>query len=81
MAGIVLVGETGSEAERLGEERRRRGMDEPAFTGDPGRFVAFLRDLAAAGATWGILVLAGPGGRRALLAERVLPAIRKAQFG
>ena len=31
--------------------------------------------LAGAGATWAILVLAGPPDRRLLMAERVLPAL------
>jgi alkanesulfonate monooxygenase SsuD/methylene tetrahydromethanopterin reductase-like flavin-dependent oxidoreductase (luciferase family) len=75
-AGIVLVGEDDLDAARLLEERERKGMsDSTSWHGSAERFVAFLRDLAAAGATWAIMVLAGPAGRRELVAERVLPAL------
>jgi alkanesulfonate monooxygenase SsuD/methylene tetrahydromethanopterin reductase-like flavin-dependent oxidoreductase (luciferase family) len=75
-AGIVLIGEDDAEVERLVEDRRRRGMDDGvAFVGPADRFAEYVRDLADAGATWAIVVLAGPAGRRQLLADRVLPAI------
>jgi alkanesulfonate monooxygenase SsuD/methylene tetrahydromethanopterin reductase-like flavin-dependent oxidoreductase (luciferase family) len=75
-AGIVLIGEDDAEVERLVEDRRRRGMDDGvAFVGSADRFADHVRDLADAGATWAIVVLAGPAGRRQLLADRVLPAI------
>jgi alkanesulfonate monooxygenase SsuD/methylene tetrahydromethanopterin reductase-like flavin-dependent oxidoreductase (luciferase family) len=75
-AGIVLVGEDEAEASRLLAERRRKGMaDGVAWSGAADGFVAHLRALAQAGASWAILVLAGPADRRELLAERVLPAL------
>ena len=75
-AGIVLVGEDEREATRLMEERHKRGMnDVVAWSGPPDDFVEQLHALAKAGARWVIMVLAGPGGRRQLLAERVLPLL------
>jgi len=74
-AGIVLVGEDAAEVDQMLEDRRRKGMDDLAFAGDADAFIGFLRALADAGATWAIVVLAGPGGRRRLVAERVLPAL------
>lgn len=75
-AGIVLVAEDEAEARRLLAERERKGMaDGVAWAGPAEAFGAYLRDLADAGATWAIVVLAGPPGRRELIAERVLPGI------
>jgi alkanesulfonate monooxygenase SsuD/methylene tetrahydromethanopterin reductase-like flavin-dependent oxidoreductase (luciferase family) len=72
-AGIVLVGEDEAEVEALVERRRRSNMiDALAWAGTTRRFVEHLRDLATAGATWAIMVVAGPAGRRELIAERVL---------
>lgn len=72
-AGIVLVGQDELEARSLLEARLAKGMDVPAWVGPADRFVEFLRTLADSGASWAIMVLAGPADRRALLAERVLP--------
>jgi len=73
-AGIVLVGEDDAEVESLVERRRRSNMiDALAWAGTTDRFTQYLRDLADAGATWAIMVVAGPAGRRELMAERVLP--------
>jgi alkanesulfonate monooxygenase SsuD/methylene tetrahydromethanopterin reductase-like flavin-dependent oxidoreductase (luciferase family) len=75
-AGIVLVGEDDAEADRLLAERRRRNLiDGVAWSGGPEGFAEHLRQLAKAGASWVIVVLAGPAGRRDLVAERVLPAL------
>lgn len=75
-AGIVLVGEDEAESRSLLSDRERRGMaDGVAWAGAAEAFAGHLRDLADAGATWAIMVLAGPAGRRELLAERVLPAL------
>jgi alkanesulfonate monooxygenase SsuD/methylene tetrahydromethanopterin reductase-like flavin-dependent oxidoreductase (luciferase family) len=74
-AGIVLVGEDEAETRDLVERRRARGMEEAAWAGTPEDLVAFLEALAAAGATWAVLVVAGPADRRGLIAERVLPAL------
>jgi alkanesulfonate monooxygenase SsuD/methylene tetrahydromethanopterin reductase-like flavin-dependent oxidoreductase (luciferase family) len=75
-AGIVLLGEDEGEVERLVQDRLRRGMEDGvAFAGTADRFAQHVRDLGDAGATWVIVVLAGPPGRRQLLAEQVLPAL------
>jgi alkanesulfonate monooxygenase SsuD/methylene tetrahydromethanopterin reductase-like flavin-dependent oxidoreductase (luciferase family) len=75
-AGIVLVGEDDEEVEALLERRHRSNMiDALAWSGTAERFVEHLRDLADAGATWAIMVVAGPAGRRELIAERVLPSL------
>jgi alkanesulfonate monooxygenase SsuD/methylene tetrahydromethanopterin reductase-like flavin-dependent oxidoreductase (luciferase family) len=72
----VLLGEDEKEVARLLESRHKRGMtDDLAWAGPADRFAEHVRDLAEAGATWVIMVLAGPSGRRELLAERVLPLL------
>jgi alkanesulfonate monooxygenase SsuD/methylene tetrahydromethanopterin reductase-like flavin-dependent oxidoreductase (luciferase family) len=73
-AGIVLVGEDEAEVQALLEKRRRSNMiDALGWSGTAERFVEHLRQLADAGATWAIMVVAGPAGRRELISERVLP--------
>ncbi|HJP66339.1 MAG TPA: LLM class flavin-dependent oxidoreductase [Actinomycetota bacterium] len=72
-AGIVLVGENQAEAERLHQERLAKNMDALAWVGPADRFTEFLWTLRDAGASWAIFVLAGPPGRRELIAEQVLP--------
>ena len=76
-AGIVLVGEDEAEADRLHEARLAKNMDSLAWVGPVDRFAEFLHTLHDAGATWAIFVLAGPPGRRELIAERVLPALAR----
>jgi alkanesulfonate monooxygenase SsuD/methylene tetrahydromethanopterin reductase-like flavin-dependent oxidoreductase (luciferase family) len=76
-AGIVLVGENQTEADRLHEARLAKNMDAVAWVGPVDRFAEFLHTLQDAGATWAIFVLAGPPGRRELIAERVLPALAR----
>ena len=75
-AGIALVGQDPAEADRLLEQRRsRNAIDSVSWSGGPEAFAEHLRSLAAAGATWAVVVLAGPAGRRELVAERVLPLL------
>ena len=75
-AGIVLVGEDERDAAALLEARhRKRANDSLSWSGSVDRLAEHLRNLADAGATWAIMVLAGPPGRRELVAERVLPAL------
>jgi alkanesulfonate monooxygenase SsuD/methylene tetrahydromethanopterin reductase-like flavin-dependent oxidoreductase (luciferase family) len=74
-AGIVLPGSDRAEVDDLLERRRARGMDDEAWTGTAAELVRFLQALAGAGASWVVMVLAGPADRRHLLAERVLPAL------
>ena len=73
-AGIVLAAQDEAEREGLIERRRQRGLDEESWSGTVEELVRRLQSLEAAGAEWAILVLAGPADRRALVAERVLPA-------
>lgn len=75
-AGIVLAGADRAELHELVERRRARGLDDDAWTGTAEQLVAFVAALEAAGASWVIMVLAGPADRRSLLAERLLPALR-----
>ena len=75
-AGIVLVGENKTDVDRLLESRKQKGMaDELAWVGPAEDFAEHLHELADAGAEWVIIVLAGPAGRRELIAERVFPAL------
>ena len=76
-AGIVLVGEDEKEAAALAEKRQGKGVDALAWAGPAEEFPSFLEDLAAAGATWTILVLTGPQDRKDLVAERVLPDLTR----
>jgi alkanesulfonate monooxygenase SsuD/methylene tetrahydromethanopterin reductase-like flavin-dependent oxidoreductase (luciferase family) len=70
------VGEDEAEAADLLEARHRKGAnDSLSWWGSVDQFAEHLRDLADAGATWAIMVLAGPPGRRELVADRVLPAL------
>jgi hypothetical protein len=64
-----VVGEDRTDAERLGAERAARGREPAAFTGSIDDLARHLRSLAAAGATWTVLLLPGPPDRRALVAE------------
>lgn len=76
-AGIALVGEDDEEAARLLQRRRERGMLETEiWAGSAASLVGFLERLADAGATWTVLVPAGPPDRVELLARAVLPRLR-----
>lgn len=76
-AGIVLVGEDGAETQDLLDRRMARGMDDRIWAGTTAQLTAFLFGLEAAGATWAVLVPAGPKDRAALIAREVLPALSK----
>jgi hypothetical protein len=75
-AGITLVGSDRAETDSLAEKRRGSGIEHADWTGSADELIPFLRELEDAGAAWAVMVLAGPADRRALLAERVLPAFR-----
>jgi alkanesulfonate monooxygenase SsuD/methylene tetrahydromethanopterin reductase-like flavin-dependent oxidoreductase (luciferase family) len=75
-AGIAMVGEDDAEAKTLAAARQEKGIDALGFHGSAESFAGFLGDLADAGATWAVVVLAGPGDRRSLVGERTLPALR-----
>lgn len=74
-AGIVLVGEDERETRELLERRKARAMDDNVWSGTPAELTDFLVGLEGAGATWAVLVPAGPKGRSALIAREVLPAL------
>jgi alkanesulfonate monooxygenase SsuD/methylene tetrahydromethanopterin reductase-like flavin-dependent oxidoreductase (luciferase family) len=74
-AGIVLAGKDEPETEKLVEKRKARGLDDEAWTGSVAQLREHLGALAAAGATWAVMVLAGPADRRALVAREVLPGV------
>jgi alkanesulfonate monooxygenase SsuD/methylene tetrahydromethanopterin reductase-like flavin-dependent oxidoreductase (luciferase family) len=74
-AGIVLVGEDEDEASHLAHTRRSKGMpDDGLWVGGAERFSAFLGDLARAGATWAVMVPAGPPDRVELIARAAMAA-------
>ncbi len=75
-AGIALAGSDEKETRELLQKRKERGIDDDAWVGTTDELTAFLREIAETGAGWAVMVLAGPADRRALLAERVLPALR-----
>jgi alkanesulfonate monooxygenase SsuD/methylene tetrahydromethanopterin reductase-like flavin-dependent oxidoreductase (luciferase family) len=71
-AGIALVGEDETEAERLTAARRERGMStDDIWIGGAERFAEHVRKLGEAGATWVIVVAAGPTDRAELIARTV----------
>ncbi len=72
-AGLVLAGTDEAETAALLERRRERGLDDEIWVGTTDDLVSFLRELEAAGASWAVLVTAGPRDRRDLVARRVLP--------
>jgi alkanesulfonate monooxygenase SsuD/methylene tetrahydromethanopterin reductase-like flavin-dependent oxidoreductase (luciferase family) len=76
-AGIALVGEDETETHDLVERRKARGMDDDIWTGTPAELTDFVLGLEAAGASWIVLVPAGPKDRIALIAQDVLPALSK----
>lgn len=77
-AGLVLVGEDDESARALLAARRARGMPEDGlWVGGADRFASHLEDLARAGATWAVLVPAGPADRVQLIAGAVLPQVAR----
>jgi alkanesulfonate monooxygenase SsuD/methylene tetrahydromethanopterin reductase-like flavin-dependent oxidoreductase (luciferase family) len=74
-AGIVLAGRDRAETGELLARRRARGLGEEAWTGTADDLAEHLGRLEASGATWAVMVLAGPPDRRRLVAQRVLPAL------
>lgn len=75
-AGIVLAGADDAETKALLEKRRTSGIEDPDWAGNTDELARFLGDLETAGATWAVMVLAGPADRRTLLAERILPDLQ-----
>ncbi len=76
-AGIVVVGEDEDEAGRMLDDRDKKGfLETNVWAGGADSFLSWLDGLEAAGATWAVLVPAGPRDRTELIAERVLPHAR-----
>ncbi|HZP91001.1 MAG TPA: LLM class flavin-dependent oxidoreductase, partial [Actinomycetota bacterium] len=76
-AGIVVVGRTEDEAGAMLARRGRLGfLETNVWAGSADSLVEWLSDLRDAGATWAILVPAGPPDRIDLIAETVLPRLR-----
>jgi len=76
-AGIVLVGEDEDDASRLLDARVRKGLLETNVWSGSVRALSFWLDgLEGAGASWVVLVAAGPRDRVELIAEHALPNAR-----
>jgi alkanesulfonate monooxygenase SsuD/methylene tetrahydromethanopterin reductase-like flavin-dependent oxidoreductase (luciferase family) len=76
-AGIAVVGRHEDEVEAMLDRRRRRGFVETnVWSGNARSLVEWFEGLEAAGASWVILVPAGPPDRMELIAELVLPDLR-----
>jgi len=76
-AGIVVVGRDEDEAGAMLEERYRKGMLETnVWAGTARSLIWWLEGLTTAGASWAVLVPAGPDDRMAMIAEEVLPNLR-----
>lgn len=77
-AGIALVGEDERRAEELMEARRAKGMAaDGVWSGGAESFAVFLGRLEAVGASWAIIVPAGPADRVELIAREVLPTLHR----
>jgi alkanesulfonate monooxygenase SsuD/methylene tetrahydromethanopterin reductase-like flavin-dependent oxidoreductase (luciferase family) len=79
-AGVVLVGDDEAETRDLAQRRRDRGIDDADWTGTADELRGFLAELEAAGATWAVMVLAGPADRRQLIAQRVIQDARQGRI-
>jgi alkanesulfonate monooxygenase SsuD/methylene tetrahydromethanopterin reductase-like flavin-dependent oxidoreductase (luciferase family) len=75
--GALVIGEDAVDAERIVAARRERGLDQ-AWAGGAAAAARWLGELGRAGATWAIVLPAGPADRLELIGELVLPAIRAA---
>lgn len=76
-AGIVVVGRDEDEAGAMLDERYRRNMLETnVWAGSAHSLIWWLEGLGTAGATWAVLVPAGPAGRVEMIAEEVFPHMR-----
>jgi alkanesulfonate monooxygenase SsuD/methylene tetrahydromethanopterin reductase-like flavin-dependent oxidoreductase (luciferase family) len=74
--GAVVVGEDADQVGALLAARAERGISADVWAGDAGSFASWLERLAAAGATWAIVLPAGARDRLELIGERVLPLLR-----
>lgn len=77
-AGIVVVGRDEDEAGAMLNERYRRNMVETdVWAGSAHSLIWWLEGLGTAGATWAVLVPAGPADRVEIIAEEVFPNMRE----
>lgn len=76
-AGIVVVGRDEDEAGEMLNQRFHRNMLETnVWAGSAHSLVWWLEGLGTAGATWAVLVPAGPSDRVEMIAEEVFPHMR-----
>jgi alkanesulfonate monooxygenase SsuD/methylene tetrahydromethanopterin reductase-like flavin-dependent oxidoreductase (luciferase family) len=76
-AGIALVGEDDHDVARLLDARDRKGVLETnVWAGSVRSLAAWLEGLRRVGASWVVLVAAGPRDRMELIAEHALPSAR-----
>jgi alkanesulfonate monooxygenase SsuD/methylene tetrahydromethanopterin reductase-like flavin-dependent oxidoreductase (luciferase family) len=76
-AGIALVGEDDHDVARLLDARDRKGLLETnVWAGSVRSLAGWLEGLRRAGASWVVLVAAGPRDRMELIAEHALPSAR-----
>jgi alkanesulfonate monooxygenase SsuD/methylene tetrahydromethanopterin reductase-like flavin-dependent oxidoreductase (luciferase family) len=72
-AGIALVGETARDLERLLTERAAKGMStEGVWTGTAAELGSFVEALGEAGATWFVVLPAGPMDRLDVIADALI---------
>jgi alkanesulfonate monooxygenase SsuD/methylene tetrahydromethanopterin reductase-like flavin-dependent oxidoreductase (luciferase family) len=74
-AGPVVVASDAAEADRIEAGRRERGSAPATFAGDVEAALGWLGELAAAGATWAILLAAGGPERADLIGRELLPRL------
>ena len=71
--GIALVGEDRADLDRLLADRATRGLGvEGVWTGTADELVSFVGELGDAGATWFVVLPAGPADRLDVLADALL---------
>jgi alkanesulfonate monooxygenase SsuD/methylene tetrahydromethanopterin reductase-like flavin-dependent oxidoreductase (luciferase family) len=72
-AGIALVGEDRADLDRLLGDRAARGLGiDGVWTGTSSELESFVAELGAAGATWFIVLPAGPADRLELIADALV---------
>lgn len=76
-AGIVIAGSDEDEAGQIMDARSKRGvLESSVWAGSAASLARWLEGLEAAGATWVVLVPAGPPDRLELIADQVFPLLR-----
>jgi alkanesulfonate monooxygenase SsuD/methylene tetrahydromethanopterin reductase-like flavin-dependent oxidoreductase (luciferase family) len=76
-AGIVIAGEDEDDAGKIMDARSRKGvLGSSVWAGSAQSLVGWLEGLETAGATWAVLLPAGPPDRLEVIAEHVFPLMR-----